>query len=86
MSVPITATYNNAMQEFNHLSYTTSEQHKEFTEARINRDSSDLSKISSKLIACTPFSHEPSLRNIVNGAVAKSDMNLSLLDGKLWKK
>ena len=64
------------MQEFNHLSYTTSEQHKESTEARINRDSSDLSKISSKLIACTPFSQEPSLGNIVNGAVAKSDVNV----------
>ena len=28
MSVPITAEYNNAMQEFNNLAYTTSDQHK----------------------------------------------------------
>ena len=28
MSTPITSQYNDAMQEFNHLSYTTSEQHK----------------------------------------------------------
>ncbi len=55
MSLPV---YNNAMQEFNHLSFMTSEQHKECTEARIERDSSDLSKVSSKLIACIPFSEE----------------------------
>ena len=45
MSIPIMSAYN-AMQEFNHLSYTTSEQHKGSIEERIKRDSSDLSKIS----------------------------------------
>ncbi len=76
MSLPITSEYNNAMQEFNNLSYTTSEQHKELTEARISRDSSDLSKIKSKLVASTPFSPDPSLRNIVNGVVATEDVNV----------
>ena len=36
MSIPVTSEYNNAMQEFNNLSYTT-RQHKESTEARIKR-------------------------------------------------
>ena len=76
MSTPITSQYNDAMQEFNHLSYTTSEQHKESTESRINRDSSDLSKIRSKLDAYTPFSPDPSLRNVVNGVVATADVNV----------
>ena len=40
MSTPITSQYNHAMQEFNELSYTTSEQHKEATQARVQRDSS----------------------------------------------
>ena len=35
MSVPITAEYNNAMQELTGLYYTTSEQHKESSKSRI---------------------------------------------------
>jgi hypothetical protein len=37
MSSPISAEYSNAMQDFNNRSYTTKEQHKESTEARIKR-------------------------------------------------
>ena len=44
MSISVTSEYNNAMPEFNNLSYTT-KQHKESTEVRIKRDSSDLAKI-----------------------------------------
>ena len=64
------------MQEFNNLSYTTSEQHKESTGARIQRDLSDLEKIKEKLTSCTPFSSDSSLRNIVNGIVAEADVNV----------
>src|SRR6218665_2890499 len=70
MSTPISAQYNAGMSEFTNLSYSTSEQHKELTSARMSRDLLDLQKISSKLIGCSPFSPEPSLRNIVNGVVA----------------
>jgi hypothetical protein len=76
MSKPITSEYNNAIQEFNNLAYTTREQHKESTDARVKRDSSDWSKISSKLIACTPFSPDPSWKNIVSGVVATADVNI----------
>src|SRR6218665_2881329 len=62
--------HNAGMQEFTSLSYSTSEQHKELTSARMSRDLLDLQKISSKLIGCSPFSPELSLRNIVNGVVA----------------
>ena len=37
-SIPVISEYNNAMQEFNNLSYITSEQHKVSTEAMIKRD------------------------------------------------
>ena len=80
MSVPITSEYNNAMQEFNHVSYTTSEQHKESTGSRISRDLFDLSKIRSKLDVNTPFSPDPSLRNVVNGVVATEDVNVHLYE------
>ncbi len=76
MSTPISAQYNAGMQEFTNLSYSTSEQHKELTSARMSRDLLDLQKISSKLIGCSPFSPEPSLRNIVNGVVAHELVNV----------
>ena len=76
MFTPITSEYNNAMQEFNDLTYTTSEQHRESTEARMKRDHSDLEKIKEKLSTCTPFSPDPSLRNIITGIVAKEDVNV----------
>lgn len=76
MSTPITSEYNNAMQEFNNLTYTTSEQHRESTEARVKRDHADLDKIKETLFTCTPFSPDSSLRNIVTGVVAKEVVNV----------
>ena len=76
MSTPITSEYNNAMQEFNELTYTTSEQHRESTEARMKRDHADLENMKEKLSTCKPFSPDTSLRNIVTGVVAKEDVNV----------
>ena len=76
MSMPVTAMYNIAMQDFNNLTYTTSDQHKETTDACLNRDIHDLAKINSRLIPFTPFSEDRSLRNIVTGIEARSDTNV----------
>ena len=76
MSAPITSEVNVAMQDFNDLTYATSEQHKEATGARIERHAFDLSKISTKLNAFSPFSSDPTLRNIINGIVASEDINV----------
>jgi len=80
MSSPISAEYNSAMQEFTNLSYTTSEQHNDMTEARMKRDLGDLEKISTELAGCSPFSTDPSLRNIVNGVVAAEDVTVHEYD------
>ena len=64
------------MQDFTDLTYTTNPQHKDSTEARIKRDASDLEKIRIKLAACSPFTSDPTLRNIVNGIVAGPDVNV----------
>ena len=56
--------------------YTTSDQHKEIADARMNRDIHDLVKINSKLAPFTPFSDDDSLRNIVTGIEAPSDTNV----------
>ena len=45
LSAPVTSEYNSAMQDFTDLTYTTSPQHKDSTEALIKRDASDLDKI-----------------------------------------
>ena len=58
-SAPVTSGYNSAMQDFTDLTYTTSPQHKDSTEARIKRDASDLEKIRIKLAACSPFTSDP---------------------------
>ena len=76
MCKPITSEYNNAMQEFNDLTYMISEQHRESTEARLNRDQAGLEKINEKLSTCMPFSLDPSLRNIITGLAANEDMNV----------
>ncbi|KAK3895625.1 hypothetical protein Pcinc_000548 [Petrolisthes cinctipes] len=74
MSIPISSEYNNVMQEVSGLTYTTSEQYRESTEARMKRDHSDLEKIKETLSTWMPISPEPSLRNIITGLVAKEDV------------
>ena len=64
------------MQDFTNLTYTTSAQHRDSTEARIKKDASDLEKIRKKLEACSPFTSDPTLRNIVNGIVAAPHVNV----------
>ena len=76
MSVPITSEINVAMQDFNDFTYATSKHHREATDARIERDASDLSKISRKLNAFSPFFSDPTLRNIINGIVANEDIKV----------
>ena len=56
MSAPITAEYNKAMQKLNSLSYTTYEQHKDLSKARLKRDNMDLEKLKAKLTSYSPFS------------------------------
>lgn len=80
MSSPISSGYNIAMQEFSNMSFTTSEQHKDVSPARIDRDSSDMVKLTAKLDTCSPFAPDASLRNIITGVVANDDVNVHQLD------
>ena len=76
MSAPISSAYNYAMQNFNNKIYTTSEQHKEATASRIQRDTADLEIIYTKLEQYSPFSEDASLRNIITGINADDDVNV----------
>jgi hypothetical protein len=62
LSVPVTSKYNSAMQDFTDLTYTSPQ------------NASDLEKIQIKLAVCSPFTSDPTLRNIVNGIVADQDV------------
>ena len=64
------------MQDFTNLAYAISAQRKDSTESRIKRDASDFVKIRTKLEACSPFTSDPTLRNIVNGIVAGQGENV----------
>jgi hypothetical protein len=76
MSRPVTSAYNYAMQEFSQMVYTTSEQHKEATSARTNRDKSDKEKLVEKLADFSPFTGDATLRNIKTGINANDDVNV----------
>ena len=68
MSSPVSSAYNLAMQELCEMRYTTNEQHKETTGARIAMDKEDLTIKLSTMMGCyTPFSDGNSLRNIITG-------------------
>ena len=76
LSAPVTSEYKSAMQDFTDLTYTTSPQPKDSTVAYIKRDASDLERIQTKITACSPFTSDTTLRNIVNGIVAGPDVNV----------
>ncbi|KAH3794572.1 hypothetical protein DPMN_148109 [Dreissena polymorpha] len=58
--------HNSAMQDFTELIYATS-QHKDSTEACIKGDSSDLEQMQTRITTCSPYTANPTLRNMVNG-------------------
>ena len=76
MSSHITSEYNNSMQAFTDLLYTTSGQHKDLANARMKLDIGDLKKINDKLAKCSPFSSDPTLRNIVTCIAAHESVNV----------
>ncbi|PIK52555.1 hypothetical protein BSL78_10545 [Apostichopus japonicus] len=77
MSSPVCSEYNIALQDFNHHAFTTSEQHKDSTEARMTRDHLDLRKLEERVQTYNPFSaDDESFRNIVTGVEATQNVNV----------
>lgn len=74
--MPACAEVNNAMQGVTRTAFTTSEQHKECMEARIERDQKDIKEIENFLQHRNPFTSDPSLRNITSGVTADSSVNV----------
>lgn len=67
LSMSVCCEYNIAMQKLTSASYSTSEQHKEMHKARLSHDRRDGAQILEFLQQSSPFTSDPSLRNIVTG-------------------
>ena len=78
MSRPICLEINNTMQKFSSVSYSTSDQHKEATPARIERDLKDTKLLLSFLMERNPFSDDPTSRNIATGVTAVDAVNAEI--------
>ena len=59
MSLPVSSLYNLAMQDFTDTTYASSEQHNAIAQSRVERDASDLEKLSSNLRSCSLFAPAP---------------------------
>lgn len=75
LSMPSCAEINIAMQNLTGNNYVTSEQHKDCSEARQERDFKDMTQITDYLYEQNPFGPDSSLRSIVSGAVADANVN-----------
>ena len=75
MSMPACAELNGALQNLTDIVNNTSEQHKEATKARQERDHKDSHEIVTLLSLRNPFSADPSLRSVTTGIVAEHNVN-----------
>ena len=79
MSALVSSAYNYAMQEFCETVYTTSDRHNDASAPRMARDKEDLAKLAAKLDQQSPFSDEVTMRNIITGIIADTNVNVQNL-------
>ncbi|CAC5372537.1 unnamed protein product [Mytilus coruscus] len=82
LSMPACADYNSAMQDLTGVGYCTSDQHKETTRARKERDRVDTLAIREYLSERNPLTNDVSLRNIKTGVQAEPDVNVDKAETK----
>jgi hypothetical protein len=73
LSMPASSEFSLAMQNLTRTVYCTSEQHKEMHKSRQSQDREDYDKILVFLRQYSPFSSDPTLKNIVTGRVFYPD-------------
>lgn len=76
MSTPACANIILAMQQLTGVNYLSSEQHKDVTNARQNKDAEDTSRLLETLKEWDPFAPDPSLRSISSGVLANGMVNV----------
>ena len=76
LSTPTCAEVNLAMQEVTNVMYEASEQHKEMSQARLQRDFKDSLKILQYVIARNPFDNRKQPMSIDTGEIAIATVNV----------
>ena len=76
MSMPACAEINLAIQELNSVNFTTSEQHKDLSKSRQDRDTKDTALGVSYFEDRNPFVNGEHLMNIADGVIAASNLNV----------
>ncbi len=76
LSTPACAEINRAMQEFTGVTYIASEQHKDSSPARIDRDHRDMLQLLQFLEPRSPFTEDDVLCSITNGVTADETVNV----------
>ena len=76
LSMAVKAEVNSLMQCLTEVRYVTSDQHKESSKSRIERDLKDTKTVLEFLEERNPFSPDISLRNIVTGVTAAKSVNV----------
>ncbi len=76
LSMPACAQLNNAMQDLTGITYETSEQHKDLSQARQVRDCDDTHKLVNFFQLRNPFSNIVTLRSITSGVNADGSVNV----------
>ena len=76
MSHPLCSEVNSAMQKLTSINYSTSEQHKDMTKARQDKDMADTCELLEFLESRNPFSENCNLRSIATGINADSKVNV----------
>lgn len=74
--MPACAEVTNAKNEFTGVAYTTSEQHKEAGNSRMEKDKKDIVSMLGFPRERDPFGELPSLRNIETGVTVDSKVNV----------
>ena len=75
LSTPACAQVNCAMQDLTTVTYTSSVQHKDVSNARLERDMSDTLKVLEYMKPRSPFGENPTLHSIASGITADSAVN-----------
>ncbi|MPC64518.1 hypothetical protein E2C01_058636 [Portunus trituberculatus] len=76
LSLPVTATFNESMQELTNRNFEMSEQHKELNVARVERDNKDARTVFRFLCEHNPFEQTPELCSIISGIAGDSSVNV----------
>ena len=76
LAMPVTSEYKHAMQTLTDVKFKSSEQHKDVTQSRLARDNRDVNLLIERLETISPFTDDPSLRNIVSGIAAQVGTNV----------